>query len=135
MSFAETRGDVTGAQVAISVPERGRFSFSSQPLPGYRMDAVVDRDRLLFIDGNDAFDVQCHSPLLEPSGSWYLWVRREPLEGSPPHLYPGTFIAQTKTFATMNGRWNVVFDVAASVRRDGRSEQARISCHSCCVAH
>lgn len=86
--FAEAQGSVTGAQVAISVPDRGRFLFSSQPLPGYRMEAVVDRSRLMFVVGNDSFDVQCRSPLIEPSGSWYLWVRREPLEGraSVPNL-------------------------------------------------
>jgi hypothetical protein len=79
--FAQTRGSATGTEVAISVPDRGRLIFSSQPKPGFRMEAIVDGARLLFVVGSDFYDVHCSAPLMEPAGSWYLWVRREPLQG------------------------------------------------------
>jgi hypothetical protein len=79
--FAQTKGSATGPEVAISVPNRGRFIFSSQSEPGFRMEAIVDGARLLFVVGGNMYDVPCSAPVVEPAGSWYLWVRREPLEG------------------------------------------------------
>jgi hypothetical protein len=78
--FARASGDITGAQIAISVPDRGRFFFSTQPEPGFRMEAVVEGSRLEFIAGSDMFDVHCSAPVIE-GGAYYLWVKREPVSG------------------------------------------------------
>jgi hypothetical protein len=74
---ANSRGLATGTQIALTMPEKGRFTFSSRPEPGFRMEAIADHSRLMFLSGNEMYDVQCVVPLIEPAGAWYLWVRHE----------------------------------------------------------
>jgi hypothetical protein len=74
---ARSEGAIMGTQIAVSVPDKGRFIFSSQPEPGFRMEAIADGHRLLFVVGNDSYDIQCPEPVIDASGSWYLWVRHE----------------------------------------------------------
>jgi hypothetical protein len=85
---AKCEGTVHGTLVALSVPEKGRFLFSSGPAPGFRMEAIVDGARLMFVVGNELYDVFTADPIVAP-GSWYLWVRREGAPGtaSEPTLY------------------------------------------------
>lgn len=88
-AFASSEGLVTGARVAIAVPGKGRFIFSTRQEPGFRMEAIADRARLMFIIGADYYDIQCAAPVVEPSGSWYLWVRKDTApqgQGSEPTL-------------------------------------------------
>jgi len=87
--LARVDGVVTGTQVALSVPGKGQFIFSSQPEPGFRMEAIADGSRLLFVVGNDLNDVFCSAPIVDHDGSWYLWVRHEntaPAHSSIPSL-------------------------------------------------
>jgi hypothetical protein len=88
--FAQATGVISGTKVAISVPEKGRFLFSTQPEPGFRMEAVVDhfqyqgpKFRLSWVLGNDAYGVSLSAPLIEGVKSSYLWVKREDLDGRP----------------------------------------------------
>jgi hypothetical protein len=86
---ANSRDSATGAQIALTMPEKGRFIFSSQPESGFRMEAIADHSRLMFVSGNEMYDVQCTAPLIEPAGAWYLWVRHEPAlqgRGSMPNI-------------------------------------------------
>ena len=86
---AKTEGTVAGTRLAIDVPDKGRFLFSSEPAPGFRMEAIADNDRLMFVVGSDLFDMFTADPIVGP-GSWYLWVRREdPRQStvSEPTLY------------------------------------------------
>ncbi len=70
-----SRDMVIGTQITLTVPEKGRFTFSSQPEPGFRMEAIAESSRLMFVSGQDLYDVRCAQPLIEPAGAWYLWVR------------------------------------------------------------
>jgi hypothetical protein len=79
--FAQVTGVIASAKVAISVPDRGRFVFSSQPEPGFRMEAVADGTRLAFVVGNDSYEVLCAAPVIAETESSYLWVRQEPMHG------------------------------------------------------
>jgi len=76
--FARSEAAITGTQIVVSVPGKGRFIFSSQPEPGFRMEAIADGTRLLFVVGSELYDIQCSAPIVTASGSWYLWVRHEP---------------------------------------------------------
>jgi hypothetical protein len=82
-AFAKNEGTVTGTQVAVLVPDAGQFTFSSQPEPGFRMEAIADGNRLLFVVGNDSYDIESSQPVVDASGSWYLWVRHEPPPQGP----------------------------------------------------
>lgn len=66
-----------GASISVQVPGQGRFSFSSRPEPGFRMEAIAEGNRLMFVAGNAQYSVECSSPVLDTPGAWYLWVRRE----------------------------------------------------------
>jgi hypothetical protein len=81
--YARAAAEISGAKIAISVPDRGRFLFSTQPEQGFRMEAIAERDHIRFIVGNDLLVVQCSAPIVEGGGPVYLWVKREPLEGRP----------------------------------------------------
>lgn len=74
---------VTGPLVSVVVPGRGRFSFSTHPGPGFRMEAIGEQNHLAFVTGNELFDVRCSGPVMEAPGSWYLWVRHD-AAGAPP---------------------------------------------------
>jgi hypothetical protein len=75
--FAKNEGTVTGTQVALLAPGEGRFTFSSQPEPGFRMEAISDGKRLLFVAGEKSYRIECSQPVVDVSGSWYLWVKHE----------------------------------------------------------
>ncbi len=96
--LAKASGTVSGAKVALSVAERGRFVFASQPEPGFRMEAIgmegtvegtPERYRLMWVVGKDMFDVFLSAPVIEGVKSCYLWVKKEALESQPdvPNLY------------------------------------------------
>jgi len=87
--LARSDGVISSTQVGISVPGKGRYIFSSQPEPGFRMEAIADESRLRFVVGNDSNEVDCSAPIVESAGSWYLWVRYEsglPVRNSIPTL-------------------------------------------------
>ena len=81
--FARNEETITGTHVAVSVPGKGRFTFSSQPEAGFRMEAIADGSRVLFVVGNNSYDIECSRPVVDASGSWYLWVRHEPAPQGP----------------------------------------------------
>jgi hypothetical protein len=66
----------------LEEPGTGRKIFdtlASQPVPGFRMEAIADGPRVQFVVGDDKYDVQCSGPVVESARSSYLWVRREEL--------------------------------------------------------
>jgi len=75
--FAQNEYGIDGPRLVLSVPGKGRFVFSTQSAPGFRMEAIADGKRLMFVVGDTMWDIHTASPVVEPSGSWYLWVRRE----------------------------------------------------------
>jgi hypothetical protein len=75
--FAKNEETITGTRVAVSVPGEGRFTFSSQPEPGFRMEAIANGNRLRFVAGDKSYDIECSQPVVDVTGSWYLWVKHE----------------------------------------------------------
>jgi hypothetical protein len=75
--FAQATNTVDGPDLAITVPQRGRFTFSTKPRLGFRMEGIADGPRLMFVVGSDLFNVFCAAPIFTEKGSWYVWVRRE----------------------------------------------------------
>jgi hypothetical protein len=74
---------VRGASISVRVPGKGRFSFSSQPESGFRMEAIAEGNRLMFVAGNALYSVECSGPIVEGSGAWYLWIREEGIRHEP----------------------------------------------------
>jgi hypothetical protein len=68
---------IDGPSISMPVPEQGGFSFSSRPEPGFRMEAIAEGNRLMFVAGNAQYSIECSSPIVDSPGAWYLWVRRE----------------------------------------------------------
>jgi hypothetical protein len=82
ISHGRSDGTVKASTVSLLVPRKGRFLFSTQPKPGFRMEAIGERKHLFFVSGKDLYDVQCAGPVMDSAGSWYLWVKYEPDTGS-----------------------------------------------------
>jgi hypothetical protein len=69
-------GEIKGIKLAISVPGKGQFLFSSLPEPGFRMEAIAEGPRLSFVSGSDLYEIKCAQPVIN-AGAWYLWVRHD----------------------------------------------------------
>jgi hypothetical protein len=87
VSLGKNGSTASGNPIGLRVPGKGRFSFSSRPEPGFRMEAVAEGNRLMFVAGNASWSVECSGPILDGPGAWYLWVRYEPV--IDPRLGPG----------------------------------------------
>ena len=80
--FAEN--SASGKVVAMTLSGVGRFIFTSQPTPGFRMEAVAERRELKFLGGSESYQIESHEPILDRQGAWYLWVKFEPAIPSGP---------------------------------------------------
>jgi hypothetical protein len=76
-SLGKSGSALSGASISVRVPGQGRFSFSSRPEPGFRMEAIAEGNRLMFVAGNALYTVECSSPIADGAGAWYLWIQRE----------------------------------------------------------
>lgn len=76
---------ISGPIVAVMVPGKGRFSFSTKAEQGYRMEAIATGRYLSFVVGSEMYDVEGSGPILDNADPWYLWVRQEasPAQPSP----------------------------------------------------
>lgn len=82
--MAQQESISSGQQVSIEAPMLGRFTLSSEPGPGYRLEAIAEDNEVRFDSGNDLFSLSCDAPVVEHPGAWYLWVKFEPLATRPP---------------------------------------------------
>jgi hypothetical protein len=73
-------GNVSGEVVGVSIPGKGVLALSATPGSGYRMEGIAEGNVLMFVTGNERYDIQCAAPVVDGAGAWYLWVRREPAE-------------------------------------------------------
>lgn len=71
---ASNSGSAAGEMVSTG-SGKDRFSFSSHAEPGYRMEAVGEGNRLMFVVGNDTYTLDSSAPVMDGPGAWYLWVR------------------------------------------------------------
>jgi hypothetical protein len=69
---------IDGTVVGIRVPGRGRYTISSNPGPGFRLEGTAEGELLAFVVGAERYDVKCDSPITESRGAWYVWVKFEP---------------------------------------------------------
>jgi len=76
---------VQGSTVAVVVPGKGRFTFSTKASPGFRMEGIAQDKVVSFVSGKDTFDIRTAALILDNPGTWYLWVRQEtsPAQPSP----------------------------------------------------
>ncbi len=79
----------SGTHVFLDAPELGRFTLSSEPGPGYLLEAIAEDNEVHFVSGDDLFSVSSDAPVVDQPGAWYLWVKCEARNnaaaaGSPP---------------------------------------------------
>jgi hypothetical protein len=82
-SVGRSNSSVQGSEVSLISPGKVRFRFSSQPQPGYRMEAIAEGNRLMFVAGNAVYTAECSGPIMEGAGAWYVWVHHEPAGDAP----------------------------------------------------
>jgi hypothetical protein len=76
-SLGKNGSALNGASISVRVPGKGRFSFSSRPEPEFRMEAIAEGNRLMFVAGNAQYSIECTGPIMDSPGAWYLWVKYE----------------------------------------------------------
>lgn len=84
ISIGKNSSALNGPSVGVRVPGKGRFSFSSRPEPGFRMEAIAEGNRLMFVAGNAQYSIECSTPIVDSSGAWYIWVQYQPGSDSSP---------------------------------------------------
>jgi hypothetical protein len=77
-TLASASSSQTGVRVGIEASETGQFLFSSEPAPGYRMEAIAEENSLRFVVGAKQYTVRCTHPVMSRPGAWYLWVKAVP---------------------------------------------------------
>lgn len=91
--IANTKERVSGKRVSASAEDGGqevRFAFSSEPAPGFRLEAVVyarPRAMIIFTDGELVYCLTAAAPIMPQSGPALIWVRKEGNE--PPGRHTG----------------------------------------------
>jgi hypothetical protein len=83
-ALANSKTKICGKHVEVTAVDSGhtvRFTLSTEPAPGFRLEAIVyaqkPRAILAFIDGDRTYYVTGASPILPQSGPALIWVRKE----------------------------------------------------------
>jgi len=93
--IAGSSSTVSGVRVRMAFPNGGEYTVSSEPGPGFRLEAVLYEPGahtvLVFPDGDTLYGVVCASAILDQPGSWLVWVRRDvsPTVAPKPAPAPG----------------------------------------------
>ena len=117
--IANTTTKISGTQVALQASENGRtvrFTLSTGPAPGFRLEAVIygqkPRAILAFTDGELVYYISGASAMLPATGPSMLWVRKE---GNDP---PGRHLAPLPDIdARQPGTWPPPHTASPGVRR------------------
>lgn len=74
------RGAISGNNIAVYLPGKGRFIFSPFQRDGYDFKKVgtITNNRLNFSAGEDEYEIISESAILGDGGKWNIWVRFEP---------------------------------------------------------
>jgi hypothetical protein len=78
MEQARDNGISMDSHVSMNVPNFGRFSFSSSPGPGYKLEALAEGNNLRFIGGSEEHAIEADTQIVDQAGAWLLWVRFDP---------------------------------------------------------
>lgn len=81
-----SNSSIGGTAFVLIAGAEGRFTFSTRPEPGFRMEAVAEGNRLSFVSGKDRYDVECTGPVVSGTVARYLWVKHEPPSKVPSSL-------------------------------------------------
>jgi hypothetical protein len=88
VAAAKNSAAETGTRLRMALPNGGQYTLSSQPGPGYRLEAMVyggaGRTAAVFSDGDILYGVNCRAPIVDQPGSWLLWVRKDASPTTPP---------------------------------------------------
>jgi hypothetical protein len=82
MVLARESGISMDTHVSMNVPNLGRFTFSSSPGAGYKLEALAEGNRLRFNGGADEYRIEADTPFVDQAGAWLLWVRFDPSAGA-----------------------------------------------------
>jgi hypothetical protein len=84
---------VYGKRVHVDAPGHGQYTLSTEPGPGFRLEAMVygqqSRPSLAFTDGERIFILNASSIILPEKATSLLWVRKE---GGDPPGRPGDLV-------------------------------------------
>lgn len=71
---------VSGNNIALYIPGKGRFIFSPFQRVGYDFKKIgtITNNRLMFSFGTDKYEIVSDSAILGDGGKWNIWVRFEP---------------------------------------------------------
>jgi len=76
-------GVFSGTSVQFDAPTVGHFTFSSEPAPGYRLEALAEGNEIRFLAGNSTYSVTSDAPIVNIPGAWLLWVHTDSLAAPP----------------------------------------------------
>ncbi len=68
---------ISGTSLSVHLSGKPAFSFSTQSQNGFRMEAIAEGNVLMFVSGSESYEIQCTAPIIDGTGVWYLWVRRD----------------------------------------------------------
>lgn len=77
-ALAHSQNTLAGPRVGVRARNLGEFLFATSPAPGYRMEAIAEGNLIYFVAGSERYQISSSSPVLDRSGSWYLWVKIVP---------------------------------------------------------
>jgi len=76
-----SKGGIGGRYFWLDIPQTGRFIFSLTPLSeadGFHRDAYLARQQIVFNHGDDTYILTSERPIVTASGTFNLWMRRDP---------------------------------------------------------
>ena len=103
--LAKSSATLSGTRLHVALPNGGEYTLSSEPGPGFRLEAVLYEPAahsvLVFPDGDMLYGVVCASPILDQPGSWLVWVRRDvsPTVAPKPAASPEALVDQIKALS------------------------------------
>jgi len=86
---------VNGALIWFYLAEKGRFTLSLSPRPGYDFQKIgtIENNRITFTIKDDTYEWISSSPIASgANGRWNLWVLQE------PKFRPGVFFGQSSRY-------------------------------------
>lgn len=86
-------GGVSGANIYIYLPDKGRFIMSPFPRKGFNLEkiGVLENNKISFTFGGDNYKFVSATPVLGSGGKWNLWILHDADYKSFYNLSPGSY--------------------------------------------
>jgi hypothetical protein len=79
--LAKSSATLSGATLRLALPNGGEYTLSSEPGPGFRLEALLYEESahtvVVFPDGATMYGVVSASAIVDQPGSWLVWVRKD----------------------------------------------------------